>query len=297
MSCTGIGYFADGPWAYEAFRLLVSDKTVKISFVCGRYNANDKTLKTLAEEYGIDYLEHKNINSPEFLELISSYQCDLFVSMSFNQIFKDKIINLPRLKTINCHAGKLPYYRGRNILNWVLINDETEYGITVHYVDEGVDTGDIILQRTYQITDDSTYRILLKQAYTECAKILYDSIKLFQEGNVKPVKQSTIHPVGTYFTRRIEGDELLDWKQSSREIFNFVRAICKPGPKARAWLKSSEMKINKVEMVNDSIQYKCIPGAVVGITGNAILVKTMDSIIRVVEYDFDDDIRIGDRFV
>jgi methionyl-tRNA formyltransferase len=65
--------------------------------------------------------------------------------MSFNQIFKSEIINLPRLKTINCHAGKLPFYRSRNILNWVLINDEKEFGITVHYVDEGIDTGDIIL--------------------------------------------------------------------------------------------------------------------------------------------------------
>ena len=64
--------------------------------------------------------------------------------MSFNQILKKKIINLPHLKTINCHAGKLPFYRGRNVLNRVLINDENEFGITIHYIDEGIDTGDIV---------------------------------------------------------------------------------------------------------------------------------------------------------
>ena len=62
-------------------------------------------------------------------------------------------LNLPKLKTINCHAGKLPFYRGRNILNWALINDEKKFGITVHYVDEKIDCGDIILQRIFKITD------------------------------------------------------------------------------------------------------------------------------------------------
>ena len=73
--------------------------------------------------------------------------------MSFNQIFRKDIINLTPIGIINCHAGKLPFYRGRNILNWVLINDEKEFGITVHFVDEGIDTGDIILQKTFPITD------------------------------------------------------------------------------------------------------------------------------------------------
>ena len=80
--------------------------------------------------------------------------------MSFNQIFKREMIDLPKYGTINCHAGKLPFYRGRNILNWALINDEKEFGITVHYMDEGIDTGDIIVQRTYPIGEEDDYGIL-----------------------------------------------------------------------------------------------------------------------------------------
>jgi methionyl-tRNA formyltransferase len=98
--------------------------------------------------------------------------------MSFNQIFREEIMNMPPLKTINCHAGQLPFYRGRNILNWALINDEKCFGITVHYVDSGIDTGDIILQRTYPINDADNYKSLLEVAYTECANILYDAIKI-----------------------------------------------------------------------------------------------------------------------
>ena len=73
--------------------------------------------------------------------------------MSFDQIFKNEIINAINNNIINCHAGKLPFYRGRNILNWVLINDEKKFGITVHYIDEKIDCGDIILQRLFKITD------------------------------------------------------------------------------------------------------------------------------------------------
>ena len=106
---------------------------------------------------------------------IKKYDCDLLVSMSFNQIFKTSILS--KYKIINCHAGKLPFYRGRNILNWVLINDEKEYGITVHYVDEGIDTGDIILQKTYPITDNDNYKTLLTNAQTECASLLYEALQ------------------------------------------------------------------------------------------------------------------------
>ena len=167
-----IGYFADGPWSHETFNKLIKDSEIKVSFICARYESEDETLKDLAKFHNIDYLKHKNVNSDEFISIIVKYNCDLFVSMSFNQIFKSKIINLTKYKTINCHAGKLPFYRGRNILNWVLINDEKEFGITVHYIDEGIDTGDIILQKIFQITDYDNYRTLLKKAYIECANVL-----------------------------------------------------------------------------------------------------------------------------
>ena len=100
--------------------------------------------------------------------------------MSFNQIFKRQIIDLTRYKIINCHAGQLPFYRGRNILNWALINDESEFCITVHCVDEGIDTGDIILQDLHPIQDIDNYAMLLNRAYIECANILYKAVCMFK---------------------------------------------------------------------------------------------------------------------
>ena len=291
-----IGYFADGPWSHLAFEKLIKDKDINISFICVRYDTQDNTLKNYCNEYNIKYLRHENINSKEFIDEVSTFKCDLFVSMSFNQIFKTEIINLPKLKTINCHAGKLPFYRGRNILNWALINDEKEFGITVHYINEGIDTGDIILQRTYPITDKDNYSTLLETAYVECANILYDAIVLFKNNKVNAMIQKNIHPLGFYCTQRKIGDEVLNWNQSSREIFNFVRAICKPGPMARAYLNKKEMRINKVEYLNDASEYKCIVGAILQKDKSGFLVKTNDSFIKITEFDYDGKFKVGDRF-
>ena len=146
-----IGYFADGPWGHKAFKKIISDRSLEVLFVTLRYDKRDAVLKQMAQENHIPVEVSPNINAEDFVNKMKAYETELFVSMSFNQIFREKMINLPRHRTINCHAGKLPFYRGRNILNWALINDEKEFGVTVHYVDEGIDTGDIILQETFSI--------------------------------------------------------------------------------------------------------------------------------------------------
>lgn len=290
-----IGYFADGPWGHEAFRVLIKDKSIKIKFICARCDTKDDTLKKYSEKYKIDYLKDKNINSINFMKKLKEYDCDLFVSMSFNQIFKKEIMAVAKKGIINCHAGKLPFYRGRNILNWVLINDEKEFGITVHFVDEGIDTGDIILQKTFQITDADNYKTLLEKAYVECAKILYEAIKIVQIGNYTLTKQNTIDSVGTYCGVRQEGDEVIEWNQTSREIFNFVRAICEPGPRARSYVAGKMIKVNKVKMIDKAHKHKGITGQVVGITTEGFIVKTQDTIVEIIDYEYDGQIKMGDR--
>ena len=291
-----VGLFADGPWSHLAFSKLLSRENLEVSFVCGRYKTTDLILKELCKKHNIVYLTSKNINSKEFIDKIRKFNCELFVSMSFNQIFKDDMINMPKFNIINCHAGKLPFYRGRNILNWVLINDEKEFGITVHYVDEGFDTGDIILQKTYKITDNDNYGTLLEIAYVECAKLLNSVVNLFVNNLPVPRKsQSSIHPVGFYCLRRKDGDEIIDWSLTSREIFNFVRAICTPGPCARTNLNGSELKINEVQLISNAAKYKGIPGEILNNAYDGIIVGTGDSMIKIVDYESEVKLKVGLR--
>ena len=290
-----IGYFGDGPWAHNAFEKLVSDDSIEIRFVTVRYDTQDAVLIQMAEEKGIPIENSPNVNSDEFLKRIEKYHVDLFVSMSFNQIFKTRAINYPPLKTINCHAGKLPFYRGRNILNWALINDEKEFGITVFYVDEGIDTGDIILQRCFPITDEDDYGTILSRAFGECAIVLYESIKRIQNGTVVRTPQNTIDPVGFYCGGREDGDEILNWDTSSRMVFNFVRGISKPGPMARSYIGDTEIYINRVREIPRARSYIGTPGQVLGKTENGYYVKTSDTFVEVIEYEYDGIIKIGDR--
>ena len=295
MSTLVIGYFADGPWSHLALDLLAADPSLRVAVICARFDSPDPVLRDRAASHGIQFLTHANINSAEFAETISGHECDLFVSMSFNQIFRKKLSDTPRLKTINCHAGKLPFYRGRNILNWALINDESEFGITVHYIDQGIDTGDILAQRVLPITDEDTYATLLQRSYPACAELLYGTIRQLQAGEIVGMPQRSGHPMGFYCTARVAGDERLNWNQTSREVFNFVRAICRPGPEARTVCRGDELRINRVELLPDAPVFKGFPGAVVGVEGGAFLVKTADSFVRVAEWSGVDKIRIGDR--
>jgi methionyl-tRNA formyltransferase len=294
MNKISIGYFADGPWSHKAFEKIITDSTINVQFIVPRTDTDDLTLKQYSEKYRIDYLHPVKINSVEFMERVKVYDCDLFVSMSFNQIFKKDIINLPKHKTINCHAGKLPFYRGRNILNWALINDEQEFGITVHYIDEGIDTGDIILQRAFPISDEDDYSTLLEVAYIECANILYDAIKLIQNNEVKRINQNTIHPFGFYCGKRGVGDEIINWNQSSRDIFNFIRSICLPGPRATTYFEGKEVKINSSKLIAGAITYKGKPGQILMKTNDGYLVKTMDSFIEILEVESKVKLNIGE---
>ncbi|MCM4158778.1 methionyl-tRNA formyltransferase [Antarcticibacterium flavum] len=283
MAKLRIGYFADGPWSHLAFEKIINDPNLEVVFIVPRSDTMDKTLNNYAEKYSIDYFLCANVNSESSIKKIKSYDCDLLVSMSFNQIFRQEIIDLTPGKIINCHAGKLPFFRGRNVLNWALINDEKEFGITVHYVDAGIDTGDIILQRTFPISDTDNYNSLLQIAYKECANILYDSLQMFVENKVKRIPQKNIHSVGMYCGRRGKGDEIVDWNDTSRNVFNFIRSISDPGPQAQCFYEGEMIKINKAMYIEEAPYYLGKPGQILSKTKDGFLVKTKDSFIEIME--------------
>lgn len=297
MNKLKIGYFADGPWSHKAFEKIIEDPNISVEFIIPRFDTEDEKLLEFSKNYNIPYFKLKNVNSKESLKKIGEYNCDLLVSMSFNQIFRKDIINLTKNGIINCHAGKLPLYRGRNILNWALINDEKDFGITVHFVDEGIDTGDIILQRTYPITDNDDYKSLLEVAYVECANVLYDSLRMFSTNeSINRVNQDTILSIGMYCGRRGFGDEIVNWNQSSRNIFNFIRSICSPGPKATTYIKGQVVRINSSRFISNAPTYIGKPGQVLTKTKKGFLVKTMDSFIEILEVENENNVKVGEVF-
>ena len=142
----------------------------------------------------------------------------------------------------------------------------------------------------------SRHSTLLARSYKECASLLYQAVKNLQSGDIQRQPQDLIHPVGFYCSDRRIGDEILDWDLPSRDLFNFVRAICHPGPQARSFVGKEEIFINRVKYIVDAPKYKGIPGAVLQVNDNNFIVKTKDSFICVTEWNCKSRIRVGDRF-
>ncbi len=288
-----IAFYGDGEWALNTLKPLIRSKVCSIDTVFARFPKGDKEIELFCKKNKLKYIKTKNIN--DYI-LNSNLKFDIGISVSFDQIFKKETISSHKKGLINCHAGNLPDYKGRNILNWALINNEKSFGISVHYIDSGVDTGDIILQKSFKINHNDDYKDLLDLAYLECPKIVLDSIDLIIKNKVKPISQKNIkkHPI--YCSRRREGDEIINWESSSLEIYNFIRALVYPGPFAQTYLNNDIIYIKKSEYIPDAPIYKGIPGSVIKKDENGFLVKTGDSYILIKDWEAKISINNGDRF-
>ena len=174
-------------------------------------------------------------------------------------------------------------------MNWVLINDEKYFGITAHYIDEGIDTGDIILQKKFPINDKDNYQSLLSVAYFNCPKILINALNLIKDSKVNRIPQKNIDLKGSYCRKRVIGDELISWSWTSRKIFNFIRSISYPGPHARSIVKNKEILIKKSELTTYKDYSEKTPGTILSLDNTGILVKTIDSTLKITEYTFNAD--------
>lgn len=225
--------------------------------------------------------------SPDYLR---RFEADIFVSCCYAHIFTKEHLEIPELGVINTHNSLLPKYRGRCSLNWALINGETEFGMTVHYVDEGIDTGSIILQQVVPIKPEDDYSTLQPQEELLRVGLTLQALRLIRTGTVIVEPQ---RGVPTYCGPRQQGDEVIDWNWTSERIHNFVRALTPPGPGALTHLNNQPVRILKTWLPPDCPSYIGIPGQVIGKN----VVKTGDGYIYLSEVETDAKLRMGSRLV
>ena len=172
--------------------------------------------EAVAEHYSIPFYPCQNINEPDFLEfLLHELNPDVIVSMQNPQIFKKTILGLPRLGCINVHPSLLPKYRGPAPIFWVLAYNEVETGVTVHYMDEKIDNGDIILQSRVTIRPEDTMHSLYRRVMSIGATLVLQALEQLEAGTVSTtpndVKEATYYP----YPSIEEGRRL---RQSGRKI-------------------------------------------------------------------------------
>ena len=273
-------FFGDGRWACLSLQAILKTNEFDVVGVVLRNKTPDLALKLISEKNEIPVYIPEKVNSTSVIEDFKALNPDLCVSMSYDQIIKANLRQIPKDGFINCHAGKLPNYRGRNVINWALINDEKEIGITVHFIDDGIDTGDIISQIVIPITEKDHYGTLLEKVTKKCPEVLLDAMLKIKKGTVQPIKQNHIN--GSYYSYRREGDELIDWSWGSRRIHNFIRALYHPAPGAQSYYRGKKVHIWE-SCETDYPNYISACGEIIKREEDGVIVKTGDNAIKILK--------------
>jgi methionyl-tRNA formyltransferase len=272
-------FFGDGAWAARSLERIAPQWP--IAAVVLRRLPSSEDLADKARALSLPLLQPGHVNSNEFLEIVRGLSPDLNVSVSYDQIVRRPLLTAAPLGFVNFHAGRLPRYRGKNVVNWALVNGETDIGMTGHYMDEGIDTGDIILQRTLPIGWTDTYGEVLDRVVAAFPDLVETALAMIAAGTA--VRKPQAHLLGTYYAARREGDEWLDWSDTSRNLHNKVRAISRPGPGARTLLDGRPVLIWRALWEPAWPRYLATPGEVVGRSERGVTVKTGDSTLLVLE--------------
>ncbi len=274
--------FADGVWAADSIRRLHSGPHQVVGII-GREQPSDPSVAQAAMELGISLWQPKRVNQGSVLTVLRDLAPDLGVSIAYNQIFGRELLGLPRLGCLNLHAGMLPHYRGRNVINWAIINGERAIGVTAHFMDEGIDTGDVLLQRALPIGWTDSYGDVLCRVTRVIPDLVDEAVGLIASGHSAPRPQTGI---GIYVGGRQEGDEWLDWSDTSTNLHNKIRGISRPGPGARTLLGDRPVTIWRAYYDPSWARYLGIPGQVVARRPDeGVLVKTGDSTLLVQEVE------------
>lgn len=249
----------------------ILEKGYSIGAVIGVVPEDD--INQLSEKHGFPVLILDKINSAESVARLKELEADLFILCGYNKIIKQQVIEIPPLGTINLHGGKLPDFRGAAPLNWQIIHGETSGGCAIIYVDEGIDTGDIIAQEIYPITDEDTHASVLEKTLRIFPRLLVEVLEQIENGTVKATPQDPDE--GGYYGRRYPSDSCIDWEtMTDVQVHNLVRAMHGPYPSAFSFQKGGKVEIERTELLEETIIGK--PGCVTETRGNDVIVQAMD---------------------
>ena len=200
----------------------------------------ESAVKTAAKELGIPVYQPEKIRMPECVEYLKNVEADVFVVAAFGQILTKEILEMPKYGCINIHASLLPMYRGAAPIQWVILNGEKEAGVTIMQMDEGLDTGDMIMSERIPLAEDETGDSLHDKLSALGAKLIVDVIDLLEEGTLLHTKQ----PEEPLFYAKMLKKEMgkLDFSKDAEELGRYIRGLYS-WPGAYTFYKGKTLKI------------------------------------------------------
>ena len=255
-------------FAVETLKALVDNKYHVVAVVTqpdkpvGRHGSvlQPSQVKQYALEKGLPVLQPEKMKDPEFLEQLRQYDANLQVVVAFRML-PEVVWAMPEYGTFNVHAALLPQYRGAAPINWAVINGETETGVTTFFLDHDIDTGRIIMKKTFAIPDDAdveyVYDGLMHLGAEICIKTLEAIIAA--DGHPETIAQEEISLTSLKSAPKIFKETCeIDWKKSAKQVYDFVRGL---SPVLGAWTtlvgpdgKETVLKIYKTRKTGNKVQ-------------------------------------------
>lgn len=277
----------NGKITIDCISIMRARTDVKVALVIAtglRSPVPGMSIEQYCRNESISLLETAKINTESVINRIRNVRPDFIFNINSLNIIKEGILSIPEQGVINFHRGPLPDYRGVNVCSWAIINGEKEHGVTFHYVDKGIDTGDIIAQSFFEISPTETAATLTMKCLREGVKLFAKIFSLLVEGKVKRMKQD-LSTAKYYSFKDIPNGGCVDFNWPYEKFDRFIRGldfhplendfVC-----PKALYDSKEFYIQKIIKVKEEPNIKCV-GEIVGIDHSKIEVQLPDSIIGI----------------
>jgi len=234
--------------------------------------------KNTAEDLGYNVIQPLDIRSKAFEKQIKEIAPDLIVVVAYGKILPKNILNLPKIGTINIHASLLPKYRGPAPIQWAIINGEKKTGVTTMFMDEGLDTGDILLSSKVEIAKNDTSATLHDRLSSLGGDLLLKTLTALEAGDLNPIPQD--HTQATHTTLLKKKDGHVDWEKSAEKLDAFIRGIS-PWPGAFTFYGTRRLNIFSVWPVFMDADEK--PGTVIKSFPDELRVATGKGVLSITE--------------
>ncbi len=247
----------------------------------------NKIIYSPVKQFGLDndieVIQPKRMKDEEVIDKIKEINPDLIVVVAYGKILPKEIIDIPKYGIINVHSSLLPKYRGASPIHSAILNGDKESGVSIMYIEEGLDSGDVILKETCEITEDDTLGTLHDRLKELGAIGLEKALKLIEVGEVKAEKQDDSKAT---FVKPITKEQAkIDWNNTKEVIFNQIRGL-NPFPGAYTHNEKNEnIKIYKSEKLEK--EYDGENGTVVEMTKKGPVVKVANGALRLLEIKFE----------
>ena len=249
----------------------------------------EEPIQRLAEERNIPFFETKWLKDRDYLTIIrDELRPDIGLAVGCRIIIPEDIYCIPPKGTVAVHDSLLPEYRGFAPLNWSIINDEAETGVSLFYLNPLMDCGDIVSRKKIPIGPEETAPKVYEKVCQATIEVVLESWPLISQGIANRTPQDPA--TGSFTCSRIPADGMIDWSHSTRRIWNLIRALVHPYPGAFTFFREQRVTIRKAHPLNPAPCYiGRSPGRVVRVAKDegSIDVLTADGIIRILELELD----------